>query len=349
MILRLAQLLHELKTKFYHYVGSAVSFSIVTSSSSLDDFQPIQKMLTSNGYRVHSWLLECVGTSPVTLETCWATMTAAHAAGDVVALGCVGASAKVLETWPGGAPLSIWAMEMYAGKPLDAYAESRHKQLVSRLRTMGVQCICYNIMGPKNILLADEDFMDKADRAQMDPMMFGVKWAEAQGFAVILPRLSINEESDEQPSKPELDDGVHLEWASDFAQAYNVTRSAETCLKIALSQPSSPCQQQPDISIRRRKSSVVNYAALDFTGSGRRASLPASLPTLAFPRSRMQKAPTGLEESSKSKLERRVSLPVNRPTPPTAQRPKTSLANPRYRKTIQELHEFGLNDQVAGA
>mmetsp|Transcript_33250 Transcript_33250/g.60258 ORF Transcript_33250/g.60258 Transcript_33250/m.60258 type:complete len:760 (+) Transcript_33250:42-2321(+) len=271
MILRLAAFAHDLKEKLYHYVGRAVSFSIVTDPSSLDAFSPIQKILSSNGYTIHAWLLDSTRIRPEVLESCWKAMTAAHAAGDVKALGCLGASAKVLEMWRevcrGGAPLNLWAMEMYQGKITDAWDESHHRQLMHKLSQMGTQCIGFNILGPKSSLLEDENFTDAADHAQLDPMMFAIKCAEAQGWGVLLPQLRIEADSDEDLEESVESEGANLKFHNNFADTYQSARSAQACLRIF----------KESTRIVRRRSAVVNSLGSGVTpGASRRQSLPTS-------------------------------------------------------------------------
>eukprot|EP00930_Biecheleria_cincta_P034458 TRINITY_DN23817_c0_g1_i1.p1 TRINITY_DN23817_c0_g1~~TRINITY_DN23817_c0_g1_i1.p1 ORF type:complete len:706 (-),score=106.95 TRINITY_DN23817_c0_g1_i1:449-2566(-) len=365
MILRIASLCYELKRNFYHYVGRAVSFSIITRPGSVDDFQPIQKIFVSNGYIVHSWLLDCTSISPAMLASSWSTMSAAHAAGDVMALGCLGGSATLLEAWPRGAPLRLWAMEMYPGKIADAYHESRHCQLMSKLRNMGAQCIIYNILGPKSILSADERFMELADQAQLDPVSFGMKWAEAQGFAVLLQQLHIKMES-ENDNEQESGSDVYLKWGSKFAKSYILAKSAETCMNMHLKSARA----------FRSSSEVFTSIGLASTGNGRRLSLPVLVPKAGpedppktklgnspnsrpFPSRRMStpavlqlrpptsERPAVVSSDLRHPSPRRMSTPLTmQPLPPSLERP--AVENPRHRKTARDLNGISGDPRIVG-
>eukprot|EP00931_Biecheleriopsis_adriatica_P055694 TRINITY_DN3298_c0_g1_i2.p1 TRINITY_DN3298_c0_g1~~TRINITY_DN3298_c0_g1_i2.p1 ORF type:complete len:691 (+),score=121.68 TRINITY_DN3298_c0_g1_i2:100-2172(+) len=301
MTLRIVVLLKDLKEKFYHYLAHTISFSIVTCPDSMDAFPVIRKILRTNGYSVNAWLLQSAKIHPSVLSTCWKAMTAEFDAGQVSALGCLGGGSNVLEAWTevcSGAPLAVWAMEMYLGKLHDAYYDSRHKHLVRSLQNLGVQFICYNPLGPGNILLEDQQFMEAADESLMDPMIFAAKWAEAQGFASLLPQVWTSHDEDDY-LKTGHGASAALNFGNNFTTTYQLGSDAQRCLARArCDKLENILAGRPSLDMRRRGSlSRRSSTATDVT---RRASTTTDI--------RLKSSVDRLE-GQEIRVHRRQSLP----------------------------------------
>eukprot|EP00931_Biecheleriopsis_adriatica_P115636 TRINITY_DN91405_c0_g1_i1.p1 TRINITY_DN91405_c0_g1~~TRINITY_DN91405_c0_g1_i1.p1 ORF type:complete len:630 (+),score=106.48 TRINITY_DN91405_c0_g1_i1:192-1892(+) len=189
-ILQLSEVLAQIKDHNYNGLSSAISFTLVTTQNTCVCFDELQKVFVLHGYRLFGWLLDVKDISKDDFSKCWKQMAAAHAAGDVLALGLKGGGPNTYLSWQRAskglnAPLSLWALDLYLGKVMEALAESKLKQLVDNLQN--TQFLCHNVFGPQEQLLRDDNIKLAAEAVDVDPSIYILKCAEAQSLGAMLP------------------------------------------------------------------------------------------------------------------------------------------------------------------
>lgn len=193
LALRLGELFAQLKTKFLHYLRDAITFTLVTPPLFVDSFEEVCKSMKNNGYSPACWMLDLRGMEPRNrekkLRDSWQTMVAAQRAGRVQALGICGASKETyLEVCRCSAPATVSScmVEMYAGRP---DWDCSYTRWLNQLRDSGVMLIAHNVLGPRHCLLTTKGLTEAALKLQVDPAVVLARWAESQGFGVMLPKL----------------------------------------------------------------------------------------------------------------------------------------------------------------
>mmetsp|Transcript_77467 Transcript_77467/g.136637 ORF Transcript_77467/g.136637 Transcript_77467/m.136637 type:complete len:1523 (-) Transcript_77467:273-4841(-) len=285
LTLRLAEILHQLKSRGFHYIQHAVSINFITSPSNVQALPSLRKILDAHGYKTLIWLLEVKNANPAVMSSCWSQMSAAHAAGDVSALGILGGGLQTYEVWQKecnfGAPLSLWAIESFPGKDLDALAESQLSRLKGNLDRIGASLMYYNVLGSQNSILEKQEIQKAAASVELDPVMLVTKWAEALGCPVLLPKLraeamSVEARKGLAASLGRKSDSMNRPlFHRDWVQTYFTGKSPLSCLR-ALQFAAMRCKavnltEMTVQNIASHRSSLLNSRSIP----GRSASPPS--------------------------------------------------------------------------
>lgn len=159
-------------------------------------YREICSMLKSHGCSLTNWLLDVRGATSAAISQCWATLLAARAEGHVAAIGLygdqpsqvnplqaaqahTGARAGLINEFQAA---SLCGLELHPGKSFDP-VESRALQLI---KTLHMGMIAHDIGGPRKQGLQNPAVKECCGRHRVDPMVPLLKWAETQGFAVLL-------------------------------------------------------------------------------------------------------------------------------------------------------------------
>eukprot|EP00928_Gymnodinium_smaydae_P076453 TRINITY_DN5948_c1_g1_i2.p1 TRINITY_DN5948_c1_g1~~TRINITY_DN5948_c1_g1_i2.p1 ORF type:complete len:1269 (+),score=243.96 TRINITY_DN5948_c1_g1_i2:949-4755(+) len=200
MALNLAQKIASLRSQHFHYLRGALTLTIRTPPQLYSAFAEVQKALTSDGYEVVLWLLDVRKAHNThehhdhdELSEALQALHAARQQGGVCAIGVVGRSPTAIFTALGSnaeralRSLSVCALELFPGRAFE-YADVR---ALKKLREAGVALMAFSVLGPKRVLLSSEPLRQAAVRLGVDRTQMLIKWAESEGYAVILPGLHL--------------------------------------------------------------------------------------------------------------------------------------------------------------
>lgn len=195
LALRLEELFARLKRRFLHYVRDGVTFTLVTPPLFVGCFDEVWKCMSNNGYSMTCWMLDMRGLETrhreKRIRETLQRMAAAQRSGRIQALGVCGAGKEAfleVQRSATGPVISACVVETYPGKP---DGDGSHARWLKQLRDQGITLIAANFFGPRECVLNCTAVTDAALRIQADPVALLAKWAEVQGFGVMLPKLRL--------------------------------------------------------------------------------------------------------------------------------------------------------------
>lgn len=193
LVLKLSELFYQLKSLFLHYLRDGITFTLLSPPIFIEGFHGVWKCMADNGYNLACWMLDLRGMDPRNREKkvreSWQSMVAVQRCGRIRALGVCGGSKELLlevQRSVGGGVIAACALEAYPGRP---DWDGSYARWISQLRNQGIALIAMNVSGPRHCVLNSPGLSDASLRLQVEPVVLLARWAEVQGFGVMLPKL----------------------------------------------------------------------------------------------------------------------------------------------------------------